>query len=252
MPADARTTAAVAVLARDGVVPGGGVAPAERPRFRRGVPRPPDRAAAREPTATPIRLRADRWVDIDAGEVRSPAVIVVEGERIAAVNPAELPSNATGDRPRRRHAAARPHGHGAQHAVGRAERREPAQRRAGRSRVPHVAGHARLSHDAARGIHDRAQPRPVREDRRLPARRRARRRDRQRLDRRPAARSRRSHDHADRRAPRPDDVPAARARHHAAQRGRGHRERRLRGAQGRALPDQVRRTRHQDLRVRAA
>ena len=39
-------------------------------------------------------LRADRWVDIDAGMVRSPAVIVVEGERIAAVNPAELPSPA--------------------------------------------------------------------------------------------------------------------------------------------------------------
>ena len=42
-----------------------------------------------------IVLRADRWVDIDAGEVRSPAVIVVEGERIAAVNPAKLPSDAT-------------------------------------------------------------------------------------------------------------------------------------------------------------
>ena len=27
-------------------------------------------------------LRADRWVDIDAGEVRSPAVVVVEGERM--------------------------------------------------------------------------------------------------------------------------------------------------------------------------
>src|SRR5579862_6828975 len=40
-------------------------------------------------------LRADRWVDVDAGELRSPAVIVVDGERIAAVNPAELPSGAT-------------------------------------------------------------------------------------------------------------------------------------------------------------
>ena len=39
-------------------------------------------------------LRADRWVDIDAGEVRSPAVVVVEGNRIAAVNPRELPSPA--------------------------------------------------------------------------------------------------------------------------------------------------------------
>jgi imidazolonepropionase-like amidohydrolase len=40
-------------------------------------------------------LRADRWVDIDAGEVRSPAVVVVEGNRIAAVNPEELPTTAT-------------------------------------------------------------------------------------------------------------------------------------------------------------
>jgi imidazolonepropionase-like amidohydrolase len=42
-----------------------------------------------------IVLRADRWVDIDAGEVRSPAVIVVEGNRIVAVNPTELPTPAT-------------------------------------------------------------------------------------------------------------------------------------------------------------
>jgi imidazolonepropionase-like amidohydrolase len=42
-----------------------------------------------------IVLRADRWVDIDAGEVRSPAVIVVEGNRIAAVNPGEVPSPAS-------------------------------------------------------------------------------------------------------------------------------------------------------------
>lgn len=41
-----------------------------------------------------IVLRADRWVDIDAGEVRSPAVIVVEGQHIAAVNPAEAPATA--------------------------------------------------------------------------------------------------------------------------------------------------------------
>jgi imidazolonepropionase-like amidohydrolase len=39
-------------------------------------------------------LRADRWVDVDAGEVRSPGVIVVEGNRIAAVNPASLPDGA--------------------------------------------------------------------------------------------------------------------------------------------------------------
>jgi imidazolonepropionase-like amidohydrolase len=34
-------------------------------------------------------LKAQRWADVDAGEVRSPAVIVVEGNRIAAVNPVE-------------------------------------------------------------------------------------------------------------------------------------------------------------------
>jgi imidazolonepropionase-like amidohydrolase len=36
-------------------------------------------------------LRADRWVDVVAGEVRSPAVIVVEGNRITAINPPDLP-----------------------------------------------------------------------------------------------------------------------------------------------------------------
>jgi imidazolonepropionase-like amidohydrolase len=41
-----------------------------------------------------VVLRADRWVDIDAGEVRSPGVIVVEGEHIASVNPATLPDGA--------------------------------------------------------------------------------------------------------------------------------------------------------------
>jgi imidazolonepropionase-like amidohydrolase len=40
-------------------------------------------------------LRADRWVDIDAGEVRSPAVLVIDGNRIAAVNPAEVPAAGT-------------------------------------------------------------------------------------------------------------------------------------------------------------
>jgi imidazolonepropionase-like amidohydrolase len=38
-------------------------------------------------------LRADRWVDIDAGEVRSPAVIVVQGNRITAVNPSAVPAS---------------------------------------------------------------------------------------------------------------------------------------------------------------
>ena len=41
-----------------------------------------------------IVLRAERWVDVEAGQVRKPAVVVVEGERIAAVNPATPPANA--------------------------------------------------------------------------------------------------------------------------------------------------------------
>jgi imidazolonepropionase-like amidohydrolase len=40
-------------------------------------------------------IRADRWVDVEAGEVRSPGVVVIEGNRIAAVNPADVPSPAT-------------------------------------------------------------------------------------------------------------------------------------------------------------
>ncbi len=43
-------------------------------------------------SSAPTVLRADRWVDIDAGQVRTGAVIVVEGERITAVNPAEVPA----------------------------------------------------------------------------------------------------------------------------------------------------------------
>jgi imidazolonepropionase-like amidohydrolase len=40
-------------------------------------------------------IRAARWVDVVAGEVRSPAVVVVEGERIAAVNPDATADGAT-------------------------------------------------------------------------------------------------------------------------------------------------------------
>lgn len=42
-----------------------------------------------------IALRADRWVDVDAGELRTDALIVVEGDRIVAVNPSDVPSTAT-------------------------------------------------------------------------------------------------------------------------------------------------------------
>ena len=32
-------------------------------------------------------LRADRWVDVEAGAVRSPAAVVIEANQIVAVNP---------------------------------------------------------------------------------------------------------------------------------------------------------------------
>ncbi|WP_436405315.1 amidohydrolase family protein, partial [Mycobacterium asiaticum] len=38
-------------------------------------------------------LRAARWADVVAGEVRSPAVVVVEDERITAVNPEQAQSD---------------------------------------------------------------------------------------------------------------------------------------------------------------
>ena len=110
-------------------------------------------------------LRADRWVDVEAGEVRSPAVVVVDGNQIVAVNPTELPSPApprstSGDvtllpglmdmelnmliggpgRPRR---AARPDARGE-----------------GLARVPDAARRGELPHDAHGRLHDRAQPRP--------------------------------------------------------------------------------------------
>ena len=40
-------------------------------------------------------LRADRWLDVVAGEVRERAVIVIDGNRIVGVNPDELPPTAT-------------------------------------------------------------------------------------------------------------------------------------------------------------
>lgn len=41
---------------------------------------------------TPTILRADRWLDVVTGEVRSPAVIVVDGNQIVAVDPDEVPA----------------------------------------------------------------------------------------------------------------------------------------------------------------
>jgi imidazolonepropionase-like amidohydrolase len=40
-------------------------------------------------------LRAARWVDIDAGQVRSPAVVVVDGDRITSVGSPDVPVGAT-------------------------------------------------------------------------------------------------------------------------------------------------------------
>src|SRR4051812_49476550 len=41
-----------------------------------------------------IVLRADRWVDVVDGEVRSPAVVVVEENRILSVDGSDVPSSA--------------------------------------------------------------------------------------------------------------------------------------------------------------
>jgi imidazolonepropionase-like amidohydrolase len=43
----------------------------------------------------PVVVRAARWLDADRGEIHRPAVIVVEGNRIAAVNPPAVPDGAT-------------------------------------------------------------------------------------------------------------------------------------------------------------
>jgi imidazolonepropionase-like amidohydrolase len=46
-----------------------------------------------------VVLRADRWIDVDAGEVRSPGLIVVEGERIVSTDSAGAPPGARVGRP---------------------------------------------------------------------------------------------------------------------------------------------------------
>src|SRR5262249_41549185 len=84
--------AAAPVFARHGLVPRRSVAPAKHPRHRRRLSRPRDRADAMSQDA--IVLRAARWVDVEAGRVRSPAQIVVEGSRITAVDPAKPPEDA--------------------------------------------------------------------------------------------------------------------------------------------------------------
>ena len=161
-----------------------------------------------------IVLRADRWVDVDAGEVRSPRRDRRRGHAHR------------GGEPRRSCPSARPRSTSATSrccpaswtwrstcsSAGRTPAGYPRRDVAGRPGVPDPARDGERPHDAARGLHDRAQPRAVREDRRLPARRRARPGRRQRLDRRPAHHPGGPRDHTDGRPPRPDDVPAARAR----------------------------------------
>ena len=44
-------------------------------------------------TATVVK--AARWADVEAGAVNSPAVLVIEGSRIQAVNPPVAPEGAT-------------------------------------------------------------------------------------------------------------------------------------------------------------
>ena len=51
-------------------------------------------AAAIPASAQPLVVRADRMLDIESGEVISPAVVVVEGGRIQSVNPERVPEGA--------------------------------------------------------------------------------------------------------------------------------------------------------------
>lgn len=45
--------------------------------------------------AEPVVLRAARWLDVDTGQIRSPATVVVDGDRIARVDPGSVPENST-------------------------------------------------------------------------------------------------------------------------------------------------------------
>jgi imidazolonepropionase-like amidohydrolase len=41
-----------------------------------------------------VVLRADRWFDVDSGELRTPAVVTVEGDRIVGTDPSDAPDDA--------------------------------------------------------------------------------------------------------------------------------------------------------------
>ena len=112
-----------------------------------------------------------------------------------------------------------------------------------------LRGVGQLPHDPDGRLHHGAQPGADGLHGRVPARRRPGQGRRPGLVPRPAHLPGRPRHHADRRPPRPDDVPGAGARHHAPERGVGHRQRGGRGAQVGALPDEVRGQAHQDLGV---
>ena len=247
MPDDARAAAAAAVLARHGVVPGGGVAPAARPRFRRGVPRPPDRA---DPVSD-----SDRPARGPLGRRRRGRGAVARGHRRR-----RRPHRGGRTRPSCR--AARPRSTSATSRccpgswtwsstcswAGRAAGTSAATSRT----IPRSARCAARSNcrttllagfTTARNLGLFVKTGGYLLDVAL-----ARAIDNGWIDG-PRLVPAGPRDHADRRPPRPDDVPAARPRHHAAERRGGHRQRRARGAQGGPLPDQVRRAAHQDLRV---
>src|SRR5262249_46980492 len=77
---------APAVFDDHGVLPGGMLETAAGARL--GCLQPRLRLRTRPVT---IVLRADRRADVHAGQVRSPAVLVIEDDRISAVNPVEPP-----------------------------------------------------------------------------------------------------------------------------------------------------------------
>ena len=57
-----------------------------------------ERGLSERPSGTAVTvLRAARWADVEAGQVHSPAVVVVEGIRIQAVNPSALPDDPAED-----------------------------------------------------------------------------------------------------------------------------------------------------------
>ncbi|MGH8252209.1 MAG: amidohydrolase family protein [Steroidobacteraceae bacterium] len=51
-------------------------------------------ALATAASADTLALKADAWIDVEAGKRIAPAILVVEGERIATLNPATLPAGA--------------------------------------------------------------------------------------------------------------------------------------------------------------